>query len=157
MSRAERAKEYFRQGFACSQAVALAFLDVIGMDETTVKKITLPFGGGLGRLRLTCGAVSGMAIVIGAVIGTGENSPENKKAVYQITQELCAEFKEKNGSLICEELLTGANIQTEKGGSPEKRTQEYYKKRPCAEIVFSTAEILEKYLMRTGKISPSKE
>ena len=65
MSRAIKAKEYFLQGYACSQAVALAFSDVIGLDEETLLKITLPFGGGLGRLRLTCGAVSGMAMVVG--------------------------------------------------------------------------------------------
>ena len=77
MSRAESAKEYFMQGYACSQAVALAFSDLLGIDEETIAKLTLPFGGGLGRLRLTCGAVSGMALVIGAVFAEGQNSPEN--------------------------------------------------------------------------------
>ena len=152
MSRAERAKEYFKQGFACSQAVALAFSDVIGIEEAIIKKLTLPFGGGLGRLRLTCGAVSGMAIVIGAVFSAEENSPENKKQVYAVTQELCDAFKKKNGSLLCEELLTGANINVEKGGVAEKRTDEYYKKRPCAEIVYCVADILEKYLMKERKL-----
>ena len=73
MSRKERAKEYFLAGYACSQAVALAFSDVMGMEEESIIKIMLPFGGGLGRLRLTCGAVSGMAAVVGCVFAKGEN------------------------------------------------------------------------------------
>ena len=89
MSRAEKAKEYFLQGYACSQAVGLAFSDVMGLNEETILKIMLPYGGGLGRLRLTCGAVSGMAAVIGMVFAKGENSPENKKQVYAIVQALC--------------------------------------------------------------------
>lgn len=150
MSRAERAKEYFIQGYACSQAVALAFADVIGVDEVMIKKLALPFGGGLGRLRLTCGAVSGMAIVIGGVFTEENQTPENKKAVYAIVQELCAKFKAENGSLICGDLLTGANLFVETGGVAEARTQEYYKKRPCAELVYVAAEILERYLQEQG-------
>ena len=81
MSRAEKAKEYFNEGFACSQAVALTFSDVIGLGEDEIKKIMLPFGGGFGRLRLVCGAVSGMTMVCGLVFAKTENSAENKKAV----------------------------------------------------------------------------
>ena len=105
MSRAEKAKEYFLSGYACSQAVALAFSDVMGMDEATIAKIMLPYGGGLSRLRLTCGTVSGMAAVVGMVFAESENTPENKKQTYAIMQELCAKFKEKMGSLVCAELL----------------------------------------------------
>lgn len=79
MSRAERAKEYFKQGYACSQAVALAFADVMGVDEQTIEKIMLPFGGGVGRLRLTCGAVSGMVGVVGMVFAKAENTPRKQK------------------------------------------------------------------------------
>ena len=150
MSRAERAKEYFIQGYACSQAVALAFADVMGIDETTVQKLALPFGGGLGRLRLTCGAVSGMAMVIGGVFTSEKQTQENKKTVYSIVQVLCEKFKAENGSLICGELLAGANLFAEKGGVAEARTQEYYKKRPCAELVYSAAEIVERYLQENG-------
>ena len=146
MSRAERAKEYFLQGYACSQAVALAFADVIGMDERTIAKVTLPFGGGLGRLRLTCGAVSGMAFVIGAVFAEAENSPENKKKTYAITQQLSLKFKEEYGSLICQELLSDMNVPVQIGGEAEPRTQEYYKKRSCADMVAFTAGVLEDYL-----------
>ena len=152
MSRAERAKEYFLQGYACSQAVALAFQDVMDVDENAICKLMLPFGGGLGRLRLTCGAVSGMAAVIGATCAGAENSPENKKQTYAITQELCGKFKEENGSLICGELLSGMNLPVEVGGTAEARTQEYYKKRSCAELVACAANIVETYLKENGKI-----
>ncbi len=152
MSRKERAKEYFLQGYACSQAVALAFSDVCGVDEATLSKIMLPFGGGMGRLRLTCGAVSGMAAVVGLFVAEGEHSPENKKETYAAVQELCARFKEEYGSLICGELLSG-KVPVEVGGVAETRTQEYYKKRPCAEMVGFAAQILEEYLREKGKIS----
>ena len=146
MSRAEKAKEYFLQGYACSQAVALAFADLVDVDEVTLKKIMLPFGGGLGRLRLTCGAVSGMAATIGLLFSESENSPENKKQTYALVQELCGKFKAQNGSLICGELLSGMKLPVEVGGTAEARTQEYYKKRSCGEIVRVAAEIIEEYL-----------
>ena len=152
MSRAEKAKEYFTQGYACSQAVALAFADVMDMDEETIIKLTLPFGGGLGRLRLTCGAISGLAAVVGMVFAKSENTPENKLNTYAIVQELCNKFQAENGSLICGELLTGANVKTEVGGTAEARTETYYKKRPCGELVYNAAEILEAYLKEKGII-----
>ena len=82
MSRAERAKELFIQGYACSQAVALAFSDLFEINEEDIAKLTLPFGGGLGRLRLTCGAVSGMAAIYGLLFAGEENTSENKLATY---------------------------------------------------------------------------
>jgi len=151
MSRAEKAKEYFLQGYACSQAVALAFADVVGMDEETLSKIMLPFGGGLGRLRLTCGAVSGMAAIIGLVFADAEIGGENRKNTYAITQKLVNQVKEELGSIICAELLA-SRVPVEVGGVAEARTQEYYKKRPCAEIVALVAEILENYLQTEGKL-----
>lgn len=144
MSRAEQAKEYFLQGYACSQAVALAFRDIMGVSEEEIAKLALPFGGGLGRQRLTCGAVSGMALVIGGVLGKAELDRENKKAVYQAVQEVCAKFQNEAGSLICAELLSGTNATSL--GEAELRTAEYYKKRPCAGLVALAAGILEEYL-----------
>ena len=146
MSRAERAKEYFKAGYNCSQAVALAFADLMDLDEKTIAKITQPFGGGMGRLRLTCGAVSGMATVVGAIFGDAELTADGKKNTYSIVQEVCGAFKNECGSLICGELLTGANLQVEVGGEAEKRTNEYYKKRPCAELVYTAARIIEEFL-----------
>ncbi len=150
MSRAEKAKEYFLQGYACSQAVALVFADVAGVDEAIISKTMLSFGGGMGRLRLTCGAVSGMAAIIGLIFAEAENSPENKKKTYAIVQELCGKFKEQFGSLVCGELLSGMKVPVQVGGEAETRTPEYYRKRSCADMVYYAAKILEKYLMEKG-------
>jgi C_GCAxxG_C_C family probable redox protein len=150
MSRAERAKEYFLQGYACSQAVALAFSDITGVDEKLIAKIMLPFGGGVGRLRLTCGAVSGMTAVIGMIFASPENTPENKKQTYAIVQELCGKFKEQTGSLICAELLSGMKIPVEVGGNAEPRTAEYYRKRSCGDMVALATQIVEDYLKEKG-------
>lgn len=149
MSRAEKAKEYFLQGYACSQAVALAFSDLVGTDEATLCKMMLPFGGGLGRLRLTCGAVSGMAATAGLLLAESTNSPENKKKTYEAVQKLCAEFQEENGSLICAELLSNADIPVKVKGETSSQGNAY-KKRPCGDIVYSATEILEKYLKERG-------
>ena len=152
MTRAEQAREYFKQGYACSQAVALAFADVAGVDEATIAKAMLPFGGGLGRLRLTCGAVSGMAAAYGMGACKAENTPENKKAAYADVQKMCARFSSENGSLICAELLSGQNLSVTVGGAAEPRTSEYYKKRPCAELVYHAAQILEEELKGKGLV-----
>lgn len=150
--RKEIAQNLFKEGYACSQAIALAFKDLVDIDEDTLSKLTLPLGGGLGRLRLTCGVVSGMAIVIGLVFANAENTSENKKNVYDIVQLLSNEFKEQTGSLICKEILTKASLQVETGGAPENRTTEYYSKRPCGEVVGIGCEILENYLIKQGII-----
>ena len=152
MTRAEKAREYFNQGYACSQAVALAFADLTGLTEDEIAKSMLPFGGGLGRLRLTCGAVSGMVYAFGLICGKAENSAENKTKTYEITRALCEKFTQENGSLICADLLSGKNLFVEKGGVPEARNADYYKKRPCPEIVYSAADVLEKYLTEIGKL-----
>ncbi len=149
MSRAERAKEYFLDGYNCSQAVTLAFGDLIEMDEETLLKISLPFGGGVGRMRLTCGCVSGMGIIIGSLFGAADRSAENKKEVYSLVQELCAKFKKEYGSLICGELLAG-KVPVEIGGEAEPRTQEYYQKRPCVEMVGFAAGLLEEFFKEKG-------
>ncbi len=150
MSRAEKAKEYFLQGYACSQAVALAFVDVMKIERADVIKYMLPFGGGMGRLRLTCGAVSGMAFVIGTLFSKSENTPENKKEIYAITQKLCLQFKEECGGLICADLLKSMKVPVEVGGVAEERTGEYYKKRACADIVATATRILEDYCKEQG-------
>ena len=152
MSRAERAKEYFMQGYACSQAVALAFSDLTGLTDEQIAKLTLPFGGGFGRQRLVCGAVSGLSVVVGLLFADSELSSENKKLVYQIEQKLCTDFKAQTGSLICNDLLLGVNLEFGVGGQAEERTQEYYKKRPCAELVYIAAKVLEDYLLEKGKL-----
>lgn len=153
MSRADKAKEYFLQGYACSQAVALAFQDVMQIDEETLGKIMLPFGGGLGRLRLTCGAVSGMAAVAGMAFAKGENTPENKKQTYAVVQKICGKFQDECGSLICGELLSGMKVPVQIGGEAEARTPEYYKKRSCADMVALAAKIIENELIKGNIIT----
>ena len=152
MTRAEQAREYFKQGYACSQAVALAFADVAGVDADTISKMTLPLGGGLGRLRLTCGAVSGMAVAYGMIAATPTPDMQNKKEVYSAVQKLCGQFSAENGSLICADLLSGNNLSVTVGGVAEPRTNEYYKKRPCAELVYHAAQILENHLKEIGRL-----
>ena len=102
---------------------------------------------------MTCGAVSGMAAVVGMVFSSGENSPENKKDTYAIVQELCGQFKAETGSLVCAELLAGMKVPVQVGGEAEARTAEYYKKRSCGDMVALAAQILEDYLREKGKLS----
>lgn len=150
MSRADRAKEYFIQGYTCSQAVVLAFEDLLPVNREQLLRLTLLFGGGIGRLRLTCGAVSGMVVVIGLLFGSSEIDVANKKETYAITQRLCARFKEAQGSLICGELLQNMHVAVEVGGEASPRDGEYYKKRSCADTVYSAAAIVEEYLTERG-------
>ena len=142
MDHGKRAEELFRQGYNCAQSVLLAFGDVTGLDYDTAAKLSSSFGGGLGRMREVCGAVSGAAMVLGVVKGyASPDDPEAKRAHYRLIQEFARRFREENGSIICRELLQGTGATM--GGDPEARTEAYYKKRPCAELVRCAAEILE--------------
>lgn len=147
---AKLAKDLFENGLNCSQAVVLAFKDILPLDEESLKKVALPFGGGLGRLRLTCGAASGLAIVLGLVLETTD-----KALVYEITRTLLEKVQAANGSLICKDLLESKNVIAEIGGKPENRTQAYYDNRPCSIIVYNTAKILEDYLIEQNIIKQS--
>ncbi len=137
----EIAKKYFLQGFNCCQAVVLAFKDELKLSEEEIKKITIGFGGGLARQRLTCGAVSGMAMVLGALKSDGQD----KAAAYAMIKNACDDFKAETGSIICAEMLSG-EILKDKSTVPEERSPEYYKKRPCADLCYLAAEIAEKYV-----------
>ena len=134
MNRIEKAEALFTGGCNCSQAVFAAFADEFGLDEEFAKKIATGLGGGVGRMREVCGAVSAAAMVIGMRLG-----PDKMKA-YPVIQEFCAKFKEKCGSIICRDLLAGTGATT--GGTPDPRTKEYYEKRPCVEIVKIAASLL---------------
>ena len=153
MERAKKAEQYFLDGYACSQAVVLAFSDLLNMDKEQLIKVSLPFGGGIGRLRLTCGAFSGMLMVVSLLFSNYEDVEENKIKTYEIVQELSKRFEEVHTTLSCEKILELAQIDIQIGGSPEARTDEYYKKRPCGKIVYQAAEILEKYLIEKNVIS----
>lgn len=151
MSKREEAIALFEKGYNCSQAVAGAFCDVTRVDFDTMMRLASAFGGGMGRLREVCGAVSGMFMVTGLLFGY--DSPEDieaKKSLYGEVQSLAGKFKEINGSYVCRELL-GLEIKGADNPSPEKRTTDYYKKRPCKELVGDAAEILEKYLSERMK------
>lgn len=137
MTKGELAKQYFEQGKNCSQSVALAFCEETGIDEKAVERQTVGFGGGMGRMREVCGAVSGMTYVISCLYGD-----RDKAEVYKIVQAAANEFKEANGSIICRELL-GLGKDAKISPLPEARTQEYYKKRPCAELCSIAADILD--------------
>uniref|UniRef100_UPI0040575B32 C-GCAxxG-C-C family protein n=1 Tax=Alistipes sp. TaxID=1872444 RepID=UPI0040575B32 len=143
--RALRAKEYFRTGYNCAQSVALAFVDITNLDESTIATITASFGGGMGRLREVCGTVSGMAFLAGfiAPCPTAEDS-EAKKANYALVQHFAERFREKNGAIVCRTLLGLDHHKDEP--TPSARTAEYYRKRPCAELVYDAALIIGEYL-----------
>lgn len=145
MSYGDRAKQYFLEGYNCTQSVVLAFADIIPIEKEVLLKTVSAFGGGMGRLREVCGAFSGMIFVLGAVCGYNEPKDfDGKKILYGHVQELAARFKEANGgSIVCGELL---GIKGADKPVPEKRTADYYKKRPCPEIIKNAADILEKFL-----------
>lgn len=144
------AKEYFTKGYNCCQAVVAAFAQEdffkeSGLTLETAVKIASSFGGGMGRLREVCGAVSGMFFIAGLKKGYNpeETDGNNKKNHYELIQEMAKEFKELNGSIVCRELL-GLSIKGPDSPVPEKRTDEYYKKRPCGELVEIAANIAAK-------------
>ncbi len=142
MSEKERAVELFHEGYNCSQSVFTAFAHRFNIDEETAKKISAGLGGGVGRMREVCGAVSGAAMVIGSICSaTDGKDNENKQKNYELVREFADRFIKRNGSIVCRELL-GLDVKMENTAKPDSRTAEYYKKRPCVELVGDAAEIL---------------
>lgn len=145
MDRSDKAASLFREGYNCAQAVLLVFADEFSIDEKTAAMLSSSFGGGMGRLREVCGAVSSMFLIAG--LAKGYDRPDDdaaKAAHYQLIQTLAGEFKSENGSIICRELLglaEGADFFM-----PAKRTVSYYTDRPCEKFVADAAEIMENYL-----------
>lgn len=153
ISRKEKGMELFMQGYNCSQAVVLAFADVIGVDQDQAARLSASFGGGLARLRHVCGTVSGMSMVAGMLTASSDpKDTQKKKENYEMVQRLAGEFEKRNGSIICRELLglgtehTSVGKEYREGAAPEPRTKEYYDKRPCKELVGEACEILEDFL-----------
>ena len=145
MNRRELAKENFMNGYNCSQALVLAFEDMVPIDRESLLKLASSFGGGMGRLREVCGSVSGMFMIAGLIYGyDGPETGQVKADHYARIQELARRFEETHGSIVCREML-GLNVKHD-APTPEARTNEYYKKRPCPDIVGDAAEILEKYI-----------
>ncbi len=144
-TRGDKAYELFMSGYNCSQAVAGAFADVLGMDMDTVAKLAGGFGGGMGRLREVCGTFSGIVMVVSVLYGYSDpNDNATKTELYTRIQELAEQFRRDNGSIICKELL--GLSKPEGSPVPEQRTSEYYKKRPCPELCRYAADILERYI-----------
>ena len=145
MTHKEKARELFLQGYNCAQAVFVAFCDVTGMDEETALKLSSSFGAGMGKMREVCGACSGMFMVAGMLYGYNELDDEAKAEHYAFIQKMAEEFKERNdGTVICRDLLK--NLATNITPIPDKRTDEYYKKRPCLKFVEDAADIMDKYI-----------
>ena len=164
-TRGEIAKQNFILGCNCAQAVLLAFSDVTGLDTETAMRLASSFGGGMGRLREVCGAMSASLMVLGLVHGYDADSPtepEDKKAHYARVQELARRFREKHGSIVCREILSiraerlraegldGQEAQLAAMAStdptPTERSEAYYRARPCAAVVESAADLLDAYL-----------
>lgn len=143
----EKAKDLFLSGYNCAQAVLCAFEDLTGLERDTALRLSSSFGGGLGRMREVCGAVSGAAMVLGLLKGPSDPADHAAKtAHYHLIQEFARRFREQNGSIICRELLSGAGTP---GSEPEKRSDSYYKKRPCPVMVQQAADIIDDLLLET--------
>ena len=138
------AADLFLKDCNCAQAVLVAFEDVTGMDRTLAATLSSSFGGGMGRMREVCGAVSGMLMVAGILYGyedPGEGDC-HKKAHYELVQELAGKFRAEVGSIICREILDNPPSDP----TPSPRTAEYYATRPCARMVMTAAKILDAYI-----------
>ena len=147
-ARVEQAVDNFMQGYGCCQSVVAAFADLYGLDDTMAKRIAAGFGGGVGRMRMMCGAVSALVILVGLDCGQTEGSDrEGKSACYRVVQQLLERSRQQNGSIICAELL-GLNGYERAHSSyvASERTAEYYKKRPCAAKVESAERLFAQYL-----------
>ncbi len=147
--------ELFRQGYNCAQAVTAAFADLYGLTREQALRVAASFGGGIGRMREVCGAASGMFILAGLDCGSvTEGDAAGKEYNYRVVQQLAATFRQRNGSIICGELLGLRPMGTSTAGAsvqatdpvPEARTDEYYKKRPCIRMIEEGARIFSEYL-----------
>ena len=152
MTRKELAMSYFEEGYNCSQSVLLAFQNCTDIDAEYLAKIASSFGGGIGRMREVCGAVSGMCMACGLISGYSDPKAQaGKSEHYARIRALADEFKARNGSIICRELL--GLEKKEESSEPMPRTPEFYHKRPCKELVGMAAEILESSLKEKAEVS----
>ena len=144
MDHRKQAGDLFCEGYNCAQAVFLAFADVTGFDKETALRLSSGFGGGMGRMREVCGAVSGAIMVLGMIKGYSSLDDAEKMEHYARVQEFARRFKEKHDTIICRELLKG--IKTDSSPLPTVRDASYYAKRPCLRFVEDAAEILDSML-----------
>ena len=138
-----QAAELFLNGYNCAQAIAVAFSDVTRLDKDFSTRMASSFGGGMGRMREVCGAVSGMLMVAGLLYGYDTPGDDvTKKAHYTLVQELAGKFRQQVGSIVCREILKNPPSDP----APSPRTAEYYATRPCARMVLTAAQILDAYI-----------
>ena len=143
MDHKEYAAKLFYDGYNCAQAIAVAFCDVTGLETDLAARMVSSYGGGMGRLREVCGAVSGMLFVTGLLYGyDGPDDSVGKKEHYARVQQLAGAFREKIGSIVCREILKNPPSDP----TPSPRTEAYYKERPCVHMVATAAEILDQYI-----------
>ena len=147
--RVEKAKRLFKEeGYNCCQAVVLAYNDIFGIDDNAAAAMSSGFGGGMGRMREVCGSVSGMVMLAGFIAPAVDPSIKvDRTRNYALVQEMAGRFREMNGSIVCKELLglvpAGSSQKvTSESPEPSDRTPEYYKKRPCEELVGISARIV---------------
>ena len=144
-ARAAHARELFEQGYNCSQAVVVAYADVLGQEPDALAALVQPLGGGMGRLREVCGAVSGMVMVSSAAYqGEPVTDRDARTHIYSGVQQLAERYRGECGSIVCRELL-GLKQQSD-APVPEERTPDYYKRRPCSEYVALSARMVGEYL-----------
>lgn len=145
MTKAERAKALFLEGYNCAQATFGAFAEDYGLDFNVAMTLSAGLGGGIGRLRETCGAVTGATLAVSLAMGSFDlNNPDAKTAVYEEIRKVVEIFEEETGSIVCADMLG----VTRRGDSPnaEPRTNEYYQKRPCADLVYLAASAADKII-----------
>ena len=148
MDHGEEARRLFLAGYNCAQAVFCAFCGETGLDPDAAARLSASFGGGMGRLREVCGTVSGALLALGALRGYADpTDPAAKAAHYRLVQEYARRFRERNGSIVCRELLR--DVPVTPGGVPEPRTPEFYARRPCLRLAGEAAQILEELLAET--------
>ena len=138
-----KAAELFRQGYNCAQAVAVAYAGEMGLSEQQAARMASGFGGGMGRMREVCGAVSGMVMVLSQLYGYDDpKDDEGKKVLYTRIQALAEEFRQENGSIICREILKNPPSDP----NPTARTAEFYAQRPCDRMVYVAAKLVEEFM-----------
>lgn len=148
MEHSEKARELFLAGYNCAQSVFAAFCDETGLEEEMALRLASGFGGGFGRMREICGALSGAVMVIG--MKEGGYAPENavgKAAVYQLVQRIVKQFQAQNGTYLCRDLIEG--LEQHPGVAPDPRDARYYEKRPCLRFVEQACCLTEAYLRET--------
>ena len=143
MNHSDHAVDLFVQGYNCAQAVAAAFGDLTGLDEKTAAKMASCFGGGMGRMREVCGAVSGMLLVAGILYGYDDpKATKEKRDLYAQVQAMAGQFRQELGSIVCRDLLKNPPSDP----NPTPRTEQFYKERPCARMVATAARIMDEFI-----------